>query len=147
MWQKLWGYVRESFDTLIALAISIVTCVAGIVGWGDDAYVLAAISTTLGILAFSLTRDRHHREELIRETHSISTNLQSILHNHATSAYFFTRRNKLENLSQRLQTVSQLDVMGPSLNTFARKVGCRFANCKCTMGSYGKSTKSTVYID
>jgi len=119
MWQKLWGYVRESFDTLIALVVSIVTCVAGIVGWGDDSYVLAAISTTLGILAFSLTRDRHHREALIRETHSISTNLQSILHNHATSAYFFTRRSKLENLSKRLQTVSQLDVIGPSLNTFA----------------------------
>lgn len=119
MWQKVWWYIKDSFDTLIALMIAVTTGVAGLVGWGDNSHVLAAIATTLGVLAISLTRDRIQREHLIRETVHISNNLESILQNHATSAYFFTKRSKLPNLSNRLEKVSRLDVMGASLHTFS----------------------------
>lgn len=118
MFRKLWHTLKDSFDTVIALVISVVTGVAGLIGWGDASYVLAAISTTLGILAFSLTRDRIHREELIRATYRISDNLQSILQHYGTSGFFFTNRSDLPHLKGRVEKASHLDVMGPSLLTF-----------------------------
>lgn len=62
--KRLWPFILHNFDNLLVIAISIFAAVFGL---SAQAGLLAAISATLGLLAYGTIRDRMARETLEKE--------------------------------------------------------------------------------
>lgn len=107
-------FIWTNLDTTLAIIISVVAAIFGIFG-SNQAYTLAAVATSLGILAFSIIRDRASRDKLIEETknvHLAINRLESIRQNSDT---FFSTRKELPSFRYRLQDIRSLDMIGSSL--------------------------------
>jgi len=112
--KKLLLLTKEYPDTTITIAVGIIVTVWSIIGT-DVNYLLAAISTILSLLAFSILRDRQARDELSKEIQSLKQSFLALSSGKITAETFFSNRGKLGPLSEQFKNVQTLDMIGASL--------------------------------
>lgn len=114
--KKAWEFFVENFDTLIAIAVSLIAAIVGIFGsGGNQLLLLGGISATLAVLSYSIIRDRRNRKQLENQLTILQRNLPD-----RPSALSFFR--KTPDLAPFIQQANQLDLCGVTLtNTLNRQ--------------------------
>ena len=111
--KKIWSFVVANLDTLVAIVISIVAAIYGSFK-GDQGLILTAIATTLGILAYSLIRDRLHRDALVKQIDELKMRLPD-----RPSAMAFFQKSR--EIRPYLQKALQIDMCGVTLTSTLNK--------------------------
>lgn len=75
--KKIWRFVLNNLDTVLAITLSIIAAVFGIFGILGTA-LLPAIATTLALLAASIIRDRNARDALRSEIQKLERTLNGL---------------------------------------------------------------------
>lgn len=70
MIKKFWKQFINNFDSALAILVSIIAAVYGVLDI-NQLFLLSAISGTLGLLAFGMIKDRHAREELLKQVQQL----------------------------------------------------------------------------
>jgi len=113
--KKIWRFLLENFDTVVAILVSIFATLYGALG-GDQVALLAAIATVLGLLAFGIIRDRQTRETLSENIIRLDQSMQVTLKGKVSSENFFLRRTQAPSLAEFLKSSTEsLDLLGYSL--------------------------------
>jgi hypothetical protein len=114
--KKAWEFFLENFDTLIAIAVSLIAAIVGIFGsGGNQLLLLGGISATLAVLSYSIMRDRRNRKVLENQLTVLQRNLPD-----RPSALSFFR--KTPDLAPFLQKANQIDLCGVTMtNTLNRQ--------------------------
>lgn len=113
---KLWKFILNNLDTLVAILVSILATTFGIFQ-GNQVLLLAGIASTLAILAIGLIRDRLNREILSEQ---ISELRRSLPDRPSAMAFFQIPKD----IRPSLQIALQIDLCGVTLtNTLNKEYG------------------------
>jgi hypothetical protein len=105
--KKIWKFILNNVDTIIAIAVSILAAIFGIFG-GNQIILLAGIAATLAIMAFGLIRDRLSRDALGEQIIELKRNLPE-----RPSAMSFFR--SVSDFDTRIKNAMSIDICGVTL--------------------------------
>ena len=112
--KKKWKFILSNLDTLIAIFLCIFVAIYGVISGNQILFSL--IAAVLGIIAFSLIRDRTAKDNLLHTVVSLEKLVRELISGKAKSEKFFVNRNQLPSLSITMKKSKHtLDMMGTSL--------------------------------
>lgn len=113
--KKIWKFLVENFDTIVAIIVSVFAAVYGVFG-GNQIALLAGIATVLGLLAFGIIRDRFARDSLEQNIQHLNESIKALSAGKTKAELFFVNREKSPSLPEFLRSGSaSLDILGSSL--------------------------------
>jgi hypothetical protein len=114
--KKIWSVIKENPDTIIAIVVGLIVTIWGVLGTNvNQQYLISAIAVILGVLAFSILRDRQARDSLVKEIQNLQQTLIGLQSRTVNAENFLLSRPKLGSLAERLKGTETLDMAGPSL--------------------------------
>jgi hypothetical protein len=101
---KLLRLILDNLDTALIVALSITAAIFGVFG-GRQEIVLSAIAGAIGLVAYSVFRDREARNDLAKQVEEISDSLKIIRERISADDFFQTESSESEMIKRAQESI------------------------------------------
>jgi hypothetical protein len=101
---KLLRLILDNLDTALIVALSITAAIFGVFGGRQD-IVLSAIAGAIGLVAYSVFRDREARNDLAKQVEEISDSLKIIRERISADDFFQTESSESEMIKRAQESI------------------------------------------